>query len=69
LGWGIWAASLNGFKTSSYALHVAGWVVPGYIGLYALLLNVLAAVLATLVIRALGMANPRDATVADDYVG
>jgi solute:Na+ symporter, SSS family len=69
LGWGIWAASLNGFKTSGYALHVAGWVLPGYIGIYALVLNGLVAVVATLLVRALGLGHWRDATLAADYVG
>jgi SSS family solute:Na+ symporter len=69
LGWGIWAASLTGFKTSGYALHLGSWVVPGYIGLYALVLNGAVAVVATLLIRALGMADDRDATLALDYVG
>jgi solute:Na+ symporter, SSS family len=69
LAWGIWAASLNGFKTSGYALHVAGWVLPGYIGIYALVLNGLVAVVATLLIHAVGMGDRRDATLATDYVG
>lgn len=69
LGWGIWAASLNGFKTSGYALHLGSMVIPAYIGLYALILNFVVAVAATLVIRALGMANAPDATMAADYAG
>ncbi len=67
--WGIWAASLNGFKTSGYALHLAGMVIPAYIGLYAMVLNFVVAIVATLVIRALGMANAPDVTVAADYAG
>ncbi len=69
LAWGIWAASLSGFKSSSFALHVAGQIIPAYIGLYALVLNFVVAIVATLVVRALGMANDRDATSAADYVG
>ena len=69
LAWGIWAASLNGFKTSGYALHIGATVIPGYIGLYALILNGVVAVVATLAIRALGMTNDRDATLAIDYAG
>ncbi|WP_079415708.1 monocarboxylate uptake permease MctP [Thiomonas intermedia] len=69
LVWGIWAASLSGFKSSGYALHIAGMVIPAYIGLYALVLNIVVAVVATVIIRALGMANPADATVAADYAG
>lgn len=67
--WGIWAASLSGFKSSGYALHIAGMVIPAYIGLYALVLNIVVAIVATVIIRALGMANSADATVAADYAG
>ena len=67
LGWGIWAASLTGFHKSAYALHLAGMTIPAYIGLYALVLNIGVAVIATLLIRAFGMATLTDATVATDY--
>ena len=69
LGWGIWAASLTGFRKSGYALHCAGHVIPAYIGLYAVVINLGVAVLATLAIRALGKAHGRDVTTAADYVG
>jgi SSS family solute:Na+ symporter len=41
--------------------------IPAYIGLYALVLNIGVAVIATLLIRAFGMATLTDATVATDY--
>ncbi len=69
LGWGAWAASLSGLRQSIYPLHVAGQVIPGYIGLYALGLNVLVAAAATLLVRAAGLADDRDATSAVDYAG
>jgi SSS family solute:Na+ symporter len=69
LVWGVWAASLSGFKASGYGLHIAGMVIPAYIGLYALVINFVVAIVATLVIGALGMANKQDATVAADYAG
>ncbi|WP_298291144.1 monocarboxylate uptake permease MctP [Thiomonas sp.] len=69
LAWGIWAASLNGFKTSGYALHLGTLVIPAYIGLYALILNFVVAIVATVALRLLGMANDQDATVAADYAG
>jgi SSS family solute:Na+ symporter len=67
LGWGVWAASLTGFKKTAYALHLGGMVIPAYIGLYALILNFVVAMVATVLIRSLGMANNRDATVPQDY--
>lgn len=69
LAWGIWAASLSGFQQSGYALHVAGIVVPAYIGLYALALNFAVAFAATALLRALGIADSTDATAAEDYAG
>ena len=69
LAWGVWAASLNGFKTSGYALHLGTLVIPAYIGLYALILNFVVAIVATVAIRVAGMANDHDATIAVDYAG
>ncbi|OIQ83015.1 putative symporter YodF [mine drainage metagenome] len=69
LAWGIWAASLSGFTKAAYALHLGGYVIPAYIGLYALVINLAIGVVATLVVRALGAAHDRDVTVAADYVG
>jgi SSS family solute:Na+ symporter len=69
LVWGIWAASLTGFQTSGYALHVGSLTIPAYIGLYALILNFAVSIVANLVIRVLGMTNREDATVAADYIG
>jgi SSS family solute:Na+ symporter len=67
--WGIWAASLSGFTKSAYALHLGGYVIPAYIGLYALVINLAIGVVATLVVRAAGAAHDRDVTVSADYVG
>jgi SSS family solute:Na+ symporter len=67
LAWAIWAASLSSFQKSSYALHLAGWTIPGYIGLYALFLNVLLALAGTLVLRSLGRHSTVDHTDAAGY--
>ena len=69
LGWGIWAASLTGFQKSAYPLHLGGTAIPGYIGLYALVLNFAVAAAATLALRALGRAGTQDATRESDYLG
>lgn len=69
LAWGIWAASLSGFHKSGYALHLGGMVILAYIGLYALVLNFAVAIVATLVLNAVGLADKQDATVAADYAG
>ncbi|MBN9221634.1 MAG: sodium:solute symporter [Mesorhizobium sp.] len=67
--WGIWAASLTGFQTSGFPLHIAGLTIPAYIGFYALILNFAVSIAANLFIRVIGVANQRDATVAADYIG
>ncbi|WP_137934072.1 monocarboxylate uptake permease MctP [Mesorhizobium comanense] len=67
--WGIWAASLTGFQTSGFPLHMGGLTIPAYIGLYALILNFAVSIAANLFIRVLGMADRQDATVAADYIG
>lgn len=67
LGWAIWAASLTGFQQSGYALHFFGWIIPGYIGLYALFLNFLFAIIITLLLRATGRHSSADLTDAAAY--
>ncbi|MGC9128142.1 MAG: hypothetical protein ACP5GA_05350, partial [Acidithiobacillus sp.] len=69
MGWGIWALSLTSFQKSVYALSLGSWTIPGYVGIYALLLNLLVAVLATLVLRLVGLAHRRDITQTADYLG
>lgn len=69
LAWAIWAASLSGFHSSNYALHIGGEVIPAYIGIYALVLNLVVAVLGTVVLRIAGWNGTADATAAVDYVG
>jgi SSS family solute:Na+ symporter len=48
---------------------MGGLVIPGYIGLYALLVNCVVAIVANGVVRILGMTNNRDATLTIDYAG
>lgn len=55
IGWGTWATSLTGFHKSIYALHFAGWVIPGYVGVYALVINVAVATIVNLITRKLSM--------------
>ena len=69
LGWGIWAVSLTDFQKSVYALHFDGVVIPAYIGLYALIVNFVVSIVATFIIRRLGIADDQDATTVADYLG
>ncbi|ADV68319.1 monocarboxylate uptake permease MctP [Deinococcus maricopensis] len=66
---GTWMAASLGFKTSTFPLQVFGTVVPGYAAVYALLLNLLVAVVVTLALRAAGRFDATDRTAALDYEG
>lgn len=73
LGWatgialGTWMAALTAFRNANYALSVAGFTIPGYAAVYALLANIVVAVLVTLVVNAAGTRETRDETLAADY--
>jgi SSS family solute:Na+ symporter len=60
---GTWMCATTGFKSTTYAL--VG--VPGYAALWALIVNVVVAVLGTLVLGAAGVARGEDETKAEDY--
>ncbi|HWW32469.1 MAG TPA: sodium:solute symporter [Steroidobacteraceae bacterium] len=51
----------------AYPLKLGGWSLPGYTAFYTLILNLVIAVVLTLVLNALGARKPVDATVATDY--
>ena len=57
-------ASVN--FASTYSLTIGGWTFPGYIALYALILNLVIVILVTPLMNALG-AKPQDQTAAADY--
>ena len=69
IGWAIWAASLTGFQNSGYLLDVAGWVIPAYIGIHAVVINLVVAVITNLVARKLRVGDDADATQLADYSG
>jgi SSS family solute:Na+ symporter len=55
------------FKAPVYALHFGATVVPGYAALWALVANLVVAVLGTAVAKAVGALPGRDATAPADY--
>ena len=57
-------ASVN--FASTYSLMIGGWTFPGYIALYALILNLVIAIVVTPLMNTLG-AKPQDQTEAADY--
>ena len=54
--------------TPTYALHIAGYTIPGYTALYTVVLNLLIAIVLTPIFNAMRAArSPADETVAADY--
>ncbi|MDX7949882.1 sodium:solute symporter [Lichenihabitans sp. Uapishka_5] len=69
IGLGTWMVALTGFKNATYAVTLFGLTIPAYAAIYGLVVNIVVALLGTLVINALrGMPETRDNTVAADYV-
>lgn len=64
---GTWAVALQQFKAPTYALHFFGWTIPGYVALYAVILNIIVAGMVTLMARKLGWSRLPDETSAADY--
>ncbi|HEY5347256.1 MAG TPA: hypothetical protein VIJ72_03615, partial [Rhizomicrobium sp.] len=73
IGWaggitaGTWMAWTLNFKSSIYALHVAGVTVPCYAAFSALLLNIAVSFVLSLIFNAVSHTRT-DATLAEDYL-
>jgi uncharacterized membrane protein YdcZ (DUF606 family) len=63
---GTWMAWTLSFKTTVYALHLFGLAVPGFAALYALIANIVVAVVLSLVAAALSSGHT-DAGMHADY--
>ena len=74
LGWlvgmvvGTWMAGTTHFSSSVYALHLGGAAVGGYAGMWALIVNLVVAVVLTVVLHALKVSAGRDETTAAEYL-
>ncbi|MDE2333052.1 MAG: sodium:solute symporter [Rhodospirillales bacterium] len=72
IGWavgmvmGTWMAAAMHFGPA-YVVHIAGWALPGYTALFSLIANLAVTIVLTLVLRTM-RGEPRDATLASDYV-
>jgi SSS family solute:Na+ symporter len=67
MGTGTWMATQLGLKSSVYALHVGGATYAMYAAVPALGLNLVVAVVGTMVARGIGVKVGGDATVGEDY--
>lgn len=64
---GTWMAASLQFKTSIFGLHFGNTTVLGYAGIWALLVNIILAVVLTLVFQAVGVSSGKDATTPADF--
>jgi SSS family solute:Na+ symporter len=67
MGVGTFMGHELGFKANVYPLHLGGLTVPGYAALWALVANLATAVVVTVPLRALRVAEGEDATKNEDY--
>jgi SSS family solute:Na+ symporter len=67
IGFGTWVAYNNEFKNANYNLHIGGLTIPGYAALYALILNIVVSVIASLLFKAVDKTVPHDSTLLSDY--
>ena len=74
IGWllgmvlGTWMAASLKFQSSTFPLHIGGTVLPGYAGIWALIVNLVIVVVLSLILNAMRVSNGRDETSPSDYV-
>tara|TARA_R110000868_G_scaffold1734_3_gene13982 strand:+ start:8590 stop:10125 length:1536 start_codon:yes stop_codon:yes gene_type:complete len=67
IGTGTWMAWMLAFKGSIWPLTIAGYIVPGYAAFYTVILNIVIAVVLTIVFKIASKTRHADVTVASDY--
>jgi solute:Na+ symporter, SSS family len=68
IGLGTWMAVSLGLKSSIYTVHFGGYGIPGYAALWSLAVNVIVAIVVSVIVRATGMAAAEDRTRPEDYL-
>ncbi|MFP3589474.1 sodium:solute symporter, partial [Paraburkholderia sp. SIMBA_055] len=53
---------------SIYTIHIGGLAIPGYAAVWSLIVNLVVSVVASLVVRAVGMKHAEDRTRPEDYL-
>jgi SSS family solute:Na+ symporter len=66
---GTWMAAALQFKGTVYPIHVGGLTVSGYAALWALIVNLAVAVVASVALNAAGVDKGEDQTAEGDYGG
>jgi len=67
MGMGTWMCGTTGFKSTTFALELGAFRLPGYAALWAVIANLGVAALATPLLGALGVGRGQDETKAEDY--
>jgi SSS family solute:Na+ symporter len=65
---GTWMAVSLGLKSSIFTVHLGGVAIPGYAAVWSLIVNVVAAIVVSALVRAIGMASAEDRTRPEDYL-
>ncbi|MGI4815096.1 MAG: monocarboxylate uptake permease MctP [Janthinobacterium lividum] len=74
IGWlagivtGTWMAASLKLAGSTYPIHFAGHVIPGYAAIWALVVNLVVSFVLSFLFRAVGMTSSKDLTRAEDYL-
>ncbi|HEY3598999.1 MAG TPA: sodium:solute symporter, partial [Paraburkholderia sp.] len=74
LGWavgiatGTWMAVSLKLAGSIYTVHIGGLAIPGYAAVWSLIVNLVVAVVVSLLVRATGMKRAEDRTRPEDYL-
>jgi SSS family solute:Na+ symporter len=68
MGWGTWMVATTGFKSTTYAIHLASITIPGYAALYSLIANFVIAIVLTVVFNLMKTPAGADATIPEDYL-
>jgi solute:Na+ symporter, SSS family len=66
---GTWMAHSLAFQGNVYVLKLGGAAIPGYAALWALIANLVVAVIGSAVLNAAGAPRGKDATAEEDYGG
>ncbi|MGH8225251.1 MAG: monocarboxylate uptake permease MctP [Gammaproteobacteria bacterium] len=64
---GTWMAATQGFQSAVFALLLGGFSIPGYAALYALVANLVVAVIGTWLLDRFKVPRGRDETAKSDY--
>ncbi|KVE29682.1 sodium:solute symporter [Burkholderia singularis] len=68
LACGTWMAVSLKLSSSIFTIHLFGYAIPGYAAVWALVVNLVVSVAASLLVRALGGAHAEDRTRPEDYL-